>query len=266
MEGAGNDFVVVDQRNLPFSIDELIELTPDLCDRHFGIGSDGILMLTEAERPEADYRMIFRNPDGSDAGMCGNGGRCMARLAHTLGFDSNHTFHVHDNLYQTTVRPNSVILDFPVTPRVNEHTVDEWPYLEVHTGTEHIVVQKSAEELEQLDELRHQGQTLRYHKQFAPKGTNVNFIQVTADGIVQLETYERGVEDLTLACGTGAIASALAAHHLSDAQGTLSSPIQVTPRGGALMVHFLYDADSQQYKNVKLEGPAHFVFKGTYSI
>lgn len=116
MEGAGNDFVVIDNREYQFTLDEIIRFTPKLCDRKFGIGGDGILVLQSAESPDADYTMIYRNADGSDAGMCGNGARCLALYASKNGFSTSQRFNVHENLYQAEVKDdNSVNIHFPVT-------------------------------------------------------------------------------------------------------------------------------------------------------
>ncbi len=263
MQGAGNDFVVLDNRNGQFSEEEIAGLAPEICDRKFGVGSDGILALAKPQQPKVDYTMIYRNPDGSNAGMCGNGARCIALFAHSLGFDANHSFNVHDQIYQAEVSsPNTVSIAFPMEASAAEHTVDGVTLYQIHTGTEHIVTQVDEDELEQEDQLRKLGSELRYHEEFQPKGTNVNFICGVDQQTVQLQTYERGVEDLTLACGTGAIASALVWHHLQDHPA--ESPFSVDTKGGALNVHFSFDSHTDTYSNIKLEGPAHFVFNGEF--
>jgi diaminopimelate epimerase len=266
MQGAGNDFVVLDNRELNISKQELIELAPTICDRKFGVGSDGIMALLPPEHEEADYTMFFRNPDGSDAGMCGNGARCMAQFAHSLGYDAEHHFNVHDQLYQAVVEAENIVrISFPMQASATEHSIDGETFYGIHTGTEHLVHAVSENLLEDEKALREQGQQLRYHDKFQPAGTNVNFISGIDNRSLKLQTYERGVEDLTLACGTGAIAAALICHHIqSPSQG--SSPYKVETKGGQLTVYFDYQSTSSQYANIKLEGPAHFVFNGSYQL
>lgn len=267
MQGTGNDFVVINNLERLFSKEELVQLAPQLCDRKFGIGSDGLLALFPAEESEADYTMFYRNPDGSDAGMCGNGARCLALFAHGLGFDSVHSFRIHERLYQARVEaPETVRISFPVKTTVTESRVDDKKIWQLHTGTEHIVTPVDAEILQQEEFLRQQGETLRYHPAFQPKGTNVNFICGTSNTEVRLQTYERGVENLTLACGTGAIAAALVWHHMENHSTDAQQPYRVTTEGGTLEVYFSYDPQTQMYADLELEGPARVVFEGTYAI
>jgi diaminopimelate epimerase len=264
MQAAGNDFVVIDNRSNSFTKDELISLAPSICARKFGVGSDGILALFPPEHDDIDYTMFYRNPDGSDAGMCGNGARCMALFAHSLEFDKQHRFNVHDNVYEADVLDSdSAVIRFPMEASINEKTVDGEPLYAIHTGTEHVVKKVTSEELGREEQLVAEGSRLRYHKHFEPKGTNVNFICGTDSTSLKLQTYERGVEDLTLACGTGAIASALVWHHLQGERNS-TQKYSVETKGGVLSVHFSFDAESNSYSNIKLEGPAHFVFKGTF--
>lgn len=263
MQGAGNDFVVLDNRDLQFSEDEIAALAPDICNRKLGVGSDGILALAAPQKETVDYTMIYRNPDGSHAGMCGNGARCIALFAHSLGFDASHTFNVNDQVYLAEVKNSkSVSVSFPMQAKVEEKSVDGQKLYQTHTGTEHIVLAVDEEKLALEDQLKDEGGVLRHHKQFQPKGTNVNFICGIEPTKLKLQTYERGVEDLTLACGTGAIASALVWHHLQ--QQNSPSPFYVETKGGTLKVHFTFNANTNNYSNIKLEGPAHFVFQGKY--
>lgn len=265
MEGAGNDFVVLDNRSEFISKQELIKLTPEICDRKFGIGSDGILVLFPPNKQDADYTMFYRNPDGSDAGMCGNGARCIALFAHSLGFDANHRFNVHNQIYEAQIKDyETVCISFPMEASAKELTVDGQQVYAIHTGTEHIVTNIDEHALENEENLREEGKLLRYHSQFQPKGTNVNFICGIDHTQLKLQTYERGVEDLTLACGTGAIASALIWHHQQNPVKTSSEKYAVQTKGGTLNVHFSFNPTKGIYSNIKLEGPAHFVFKGQY--
>lgn len=261
MQGAGNDFVVLDNQNQSLSLNRIIELTPRLCDRKFGVGADGVLVLQPADG--ADYAMIYRNADGSDAGMCGNGGRCIARFAVERGFPDNHAFKVHDKIYHAEVQGENVSLAFPMSSKAHNLKVDGKNIIQLYTGTEHIVLPVDQSILENEAYLFTEGKKLRHHPQFQPAGTNVNFMSGKGPKNLELQTYERGVENLTLACGTGAIASALAWHHLQDSTGK-SNEYDIQVKGGDLKVHFDYSKDQKTYSNIKLEGPAHFVFEGHY--
>lgn len=264
MQGAGNDFVVINNREGVHSEQELIAWTPVLCDRKFGIGADGLLALCPSQSAQTDYHMLYRNADGSDAGMCGNGARCLALFAHQNGFKEQQTFSVHDKIYQADIlNAGSVRISFPVETNIEQCTIDDRNLWVLHTGTEHVVTEVPEERLTQVDWLTEEGQKYRYHPEFQPEGTNVNFISGVSETEVKLQTYERGVENLTLACGTGAIASALVWHHQ---KGTTAfhQPYRVVTEGGTLLVYFVFDSETQTYSNLKLEGPAHVVFEGTY--
>jgi len=264
MQGAGNDFVVIDNRAQHLSKQEIIDLTPKICARKYGVGSDGFLALLPPEIENADYTMFFRNPDGSDAGMCGNGGRCIALFANSIGFAPEHCFSVHDQLYRAEVKSSGEIgISFPITASVKELKINDQKLYAIRTGTEHVVMPVNEEELQNEERLYETGQHLRYHQRFKPQGTNVNFICGLNESTVKLQTYERGVEGLTLACGTGAIASALVWHHLQNTK-EVSGAYEVETKGGTLKVYYTYDPKSQHYKNIKLKGPADFVFEGKY--
>lgn len=263
MHGAGNDFVLFDNRTLKLSEEELAQLAPAICNRKFGVGSDGIIALQFDETKKADLVMLYKNPDGSDAGMCGNGARCFSAFAETLGSPKKFTFRVHDKVYKANVKEQSIVIDFPLETSVQELTVADEALLNVYTNTEHVVCTVQQNELDNEQTLIHQGRFLRNHPDFQPIGTNVNFISGTDNETLNLQTYERGVENLTLACGTGAIASALAWHHLQQAKdGNFKYHVQV--KGGTLLVHFSFNKKSGTYTNIKLEGPATFVFEGQY--
>lgn len=265
MQGAGNDFIVLDNRNDQYTTDQIIELAPQLCNRKFGIGSDGIIALQPPEEEELDYTMLYRNPDGSDAGMCGNGARCLALYANKLGLGDTLRFNVHKNIYRAEITgDNRVCIHFPSETRIREQAVDGTTLYKVQTGTEHVVVPLEDEDtLNDEKNLRMKGSELRHHSVFEPRGTNVNFIYGSDIHKVQVQTYERGVEDLTLACGTGALASALVWHYLSKSSSETTQR-SVEAKGGTLTVYFHYDSSRNMYTNLKLEGPAHFVFEGSY--
>lgn len=268
MQGAGNDFVVFDNREYGLLLDEIIAITPRLCHRRFGVGADGVLVLQPSEK--ADYRMIYRNADGSDAGMCGNGGRCLASFAVRAGFSPELSFLVHGQTYRAQVEEGEerVHVRFPVTPEASAPLeFYSRPALSVYSGTEHVVSWASPEVLDDEDRLREEGAAIRYNQRMFPKGTNVNFIHPASDdGPIIMKTYERGVEDLTLACGTGALASAVGHHHKSRGHQAGSFSYEVQCSGGTLQTSFTYDDEAKRYRELRLSGPVAFVFEGVYHI
>ncbi len=264
MQATGNDFVLIDNRNGLISGTEYSRLAKSVSDRKFGVGSDGLILLQEGKVEGTDLEMIYKNPDGSDAGMCGNGARCFVRMASNLGFDMNRiSFHVHKNVYTGKINDENIEIQFPLDTYPEELKIDGDSYLSVYTNTEHIVCQLSASDLTDNPSLVQKGRKLRHHPLFAPIGTNVNFIHGFSDKQLVLQTYERGVEDLTLACGTGAIASAVAWHSYQQLpEGDYI--IKVKTKGGTLIVYFTFHSSNKIYNNIRLEGPAVTVFEGTY--
>lgn len=262
MQGAGNDFIVMDNRKGTLTKEQIINLAPKMSNRKYGVGSDGILALLKPEHDQVAYTMFYRNADGSDAGMCGNGARCLAKFAHSLGFGPKHTFSVHDQIYSASVENrNSVTISFPMEVIVEEIEVDRNILYRLYTGTEHVVLPVGQAQLNDEDFLRREGRKFRHHPLFQPNGTNVNFISGSEKHRLRLQTFERGVEDLTLACGTGALASALAWHYIQESSEE-AGKYTIETKGGILAVSFLFDSGT--YANIKLEGPAHFVFEGKY--
>lgn len=263
MHGAGNDFVLFDNRSLQLTDKQIETITPKLSDRKFGIGSDGVIALNYDDTKEADLVMTYKNSDGSDAGMCGNGARCFASFAVTLGAPSSFSFRVHNNIYRAAVNNGSVSIHFPLETTVKLLILDGVECLDVYTNTEHIVCSVPKAELGKEKKLIKKGRLLRQHNHFMPIGTNVNFISGTDSNQLSLQTYERGVENLTLACGTGAIASALAWHHIQNgSSGEYRYKINV--KGGTLFVEFSFSEKSKSYSSIKLEGPIAFVFEGRF--
>ncbi len=265
MEGAGNDFVVIDNRETKLALSEVIQLSPRLCDRRFGIGADGILLLEEAQLPEVDYTMVYRNADGSDAGMCGNGSRCLAAFALQQGFSPEQRFNVHSAIYRAVVDPETeqVTVDFPDVSLPSDLKVNGKHLIRLYPGTEHVVEFVEEARLDEEDRLITAGRTIRMDNTLNPPGTNVNFVCPVDQQKIRLQTYERGVENLTLACGTGAIASAIATHFKGRSSQT---SYEVKVKGGTLGVSFTFDEQDESYKNVKLSGPARFVFEGKIEI
>lgn len=267
MEGAGNDFVVIDNRELGFSLEEIISYTPKICDRKFGVGADGLLALENAQLPNVDYTMLYRNADGSDAGMCGNGSRCLTLFAATHGFETSQTFNVHDSIYKAEVdlESQSVSVSFPDVESPQNIILNGNDLVKIYTGTEHVVKFVSAVQLENEEVLIHEGSSLRYDDSLNPPGTNVNFVCSKNNQELELQTYERGVENLTLACGTGAIASAIATHSVMKPEG-VNFEYTIKVKGGVLRVPFTFNKEKALYKNIKLIGPATFVFEGKINV
>lgn len=268
MQGAGNDFIVIDNRDQLIPEEHISELAPELCNRRFGIGADGIMLLQQNNDPDIDYTMVYCNADGSDAGMCGNGARCLALYSCSLGLGTELSFAVHNTVYQAFVDSElqKVAINFPMEVGIHKRIIEGRDFLQIYTGTEHIVIQVTESELEDEEQLIHEGRTWRYHPALNPPGTNVNFIKGTAKDEIRLQTYERGVESLTLACGTGAIASALAWHQLAENKADQNTCTTVHTKGGVLEVAFTFMDEQNIFKNIRLTGEAQFVFKGIYTL
>jgi diaminopimelate epimerase len=261
MNGAGNDFVMLDNRDGRLVLDRV--RIARLCDRHRGIGADGLL-LVEPAQDRADFRMRYYNADGGEAEMCGNGARCFARFAQRvsgkMGAVSFETMagvitaqFVGENVRIQMSEPHSVALHAPL-----DVAGEQWVVHSVNTGVPHAAV--FVEDLEAVD-VRKVGHALRFHPHFAPKGTNANFARQVAAGTIAIRTYERGVEDETLACGTGMVACALIYHEITGA----ASPVQVRVRGGDTL-EVAWEKAGATYRNVTLTGPADFTFEGTVEV
>jgi diaminopimelate epimerase len=263
MNGAGNDFVVLDNRTRTHSLDGAS--IARLCDRHRGIGADGLLVV-EPANGAADFRMRYYNSDGGEAEMCGNGARCFARFAARLMPEKSHvvSFETQAGLITASLEGALVTLEMgrPQDYRVAQSLALGDSKYQVHfinTGVPHAVV--FVPDVEKIDVIV-LGAALRWHEAFSPKGTNANFAQVLAPGSLVLRTYERGVEGETLACGTGVCATALL-HALESGD---ASPIHVRVRGGdTLRVDFQKNPDGT-FDSARLTGPADFVFDGTISL
>lgn len=262
MNGAGNDFVMLDNRDLSLKLskDEIAKL----CDRHRGVGADGMLAV-EPPSNGADWKMRYYNADGGEAEMCGNGARCFARYVNmlhgnalagvnfeTLAGDIGADF-VGEQVRISMSEPHGLKLN--QTLNVDDTTLQVHS---VNTGVPHAVV--FVDDLDKVDVLR-LGAGLRYHEAFAPKGSNANFVKVLGPGSIAIRTYERGVEGETLACGTGMVACALVYHELYH----VPAPISVLVKGGDTL-RIGFEKSGSTYKNVTLHGPADFVFEGTVDV
>ena len=247
--GAGNDFVIVDNRDLTFEADNFSYIAW-LCDRRFGIGADGLMLLQRC--PGFDFEMRYFNSDGREASMCGNGGRCIAAFARQLGIAGNKTtFMAVDGIHEALFEDDGDISLKMSDVQQVEARGDEFF---LNTGSPHFV--RFVESLDGLDVVK-EGRAVRYSDRFRETGTNVNFVKLES-GHLTVFTYERGVEDETLACGTGITASALSA---ALKCGVDSGRFSDTAKGGNLAVSFEKKGDS--FTRIWLRGPAAFVFEGT---
>lgn len=251
-QGAGNDFVLLDNRNKSIVITNAQIAT--ICDRKFGIGADGLILLEDAT--DVDFNMIYFNADGNEGSMCGNGGRCIAAFAYKLGVAPKQmTFNAIDGKHAAMINDDGTVSlsmkNVDTVKKLDDH-------YELDTGSPHYVL--FVTDVEAVDIVR-AGKRIRNYSQYAPKGINVNFVQRNENSLV-IRTYERGVEDETLACGTGVTAAAIAS--VADKDDNTFC-IQVQAKGGALSVTFNKHADGS-ITDVILTGPAMPVFKGNYTL
>nr|MBF0220838.1 diaminopimelate epimerase [Desulfobulbaceae bacterium] len=259
MTGTGNDFIIVDHRQPFLSTEDASALARLACRRRFSAGADGLILIENSEA--VNFKWQFFNADGSQAEMCGNGARCAARYAYTksiapakMRFSTTagiiEAEMVGEGVKIQLTRPENLQINQTVMVRDNKLAVHS-----VNTGVPHAVVF--------TDDIRgapvvEWGRAIRNHQLFAPAGTNVNFVQVTGPNRLNVRTYERGVEDETMACGTGAVASAI----IASLSAQVTSPTSVVTSGGEiLIIHFSKDGEDT-VTEVFLEGPAHFIYEG----
>jgi len=253
MVASGNDFVVIDKK----PAGNLCALTRALCDRKFGVGADGLLLISKVKN--ADLRMRIINADGSEAEMCGNGARCAAlfsgkkkaKMLTLAGLINTRVCGSQVKIQLTD--PKSIKLDIPL--KVNGRPIK---VNFINTGVPHVVVFVNGLEKMDVDSI---GRLIRWHIKFAPAGTNVNFVEVDEGNLIRVRTYERGVEGETLACGTGSTASAL----IFALKNNLKGLVRVkTQSGEVLKIHF--NRENDVFKDVWLEGSAKIAYKGEYYV
>jgi len=250
-QGTGNDFVIIDNRKEFFDKDDT-KLINHLCDRRFGIGADGLILLEK--HTTANFKMVYFNADGNESTMCGNGGRCISAFAKYLGVIENEaTFEAIDGLHHTIIEDDIVKLQMQNVDTVEKN--DDYIFLD--TGSPHHV--QFQKDLKNLD-VKSEGSKIRYSNLYHDGGANINFVEAINDEIFSVRTYERGVEDETLSCGTGVTAAAIAMHAIGETGKTL---VILRTKGGDLKVSF--DKNSNSYTNVWLIGPATLVYKGEIS-
>ncbi|MCK4346452.1 MAG: diaminopimelate epimerase [Bacteroidales bacterium] len=250
--GTGNDFIIIDNRHLQFDYSKN-SLINHLCNRRFGIGADGLMVLMK--HPELDFEMKYFNSDGKEGSMCGNGGRCIAAFAKKLGIINDVSeFQSIDGVHQAIVLRDAVKLKMQNVSGIKQGN----HYYFLDTGSPHYVTFR--ENLEETDVFE-EGRNIRFNTRFKKEGINVNFVKVLDDEI-QVRTYERGVENETLSCGTGVVASAICATLESK---TDKSSIIILTRGGKLKVCF-DKINNNSFENIWLQGPIRHVFEGKIEI
>ncbi len=267
MDGAGNDFILVDNRQGHFLFDQ--QLISQLCHRHRGIGADGLLIFEKPDSPCAQARMRYYNADGREAEMCGNGARCFTRYVASLLKQSSGkiTFETAAGLLQGELMENQVkiFMSEVHTVKLHQRVGNYHNIHSINTGVPHALL--IVDHLQRAPVLE-VGRTLRYHPHFSPAGTNVDFIQILAPHSLAIRTYERGVEGETLACGTGVVAAALLYHFLYKVPSPISVLVQSQEK---LEVTFLSQPSSEnktlpKISEITLRGPAEFVFQGSICI
>ena len=258
MSGSGNDFILIDNRDDSLSVKNLNEFVKKVCERKTSVGADGLIIIENSDR--VDFRWRFFNADGSEVEMCGNGGRCAARFAVIKGITKeNLSFETGAGIIDAEVKENVVKLrltdprDLKIDYNINiENSL--YAVNSINTGVPHVV--HFVDDLDSCD-VRGHGRLIRYHEVYQPEGTNANFVRVIDENTLGIRTYERGVEDETLACGTGAVASAL----IASWKGWVDSPVDVCVRSGeTLKIYF--EKTENGFEKVYLEGGTSVVYQG----
>lgn len=247
--GTGNDFILFDNREGNFPKDDSV-LIEKLCHRRFGIGADGLILIEKDAH--FDFFMRYFNADGKEGSLCGNGGRCAVMFAYKIGITRQKTiFNAVDGIHQAEIKGDEVKLGMS---DVSFFGKTEYYYY-MDTGSPHIVIFN--ENIDNIDVLT-DGRELRFNKDISDKGVNVNFVEIAGENTLRVRTYERGVEDETWSCGTGAVAAALA-FHLHKKSVQLPSTVLLLSKGGELIVRF--DSEEGVFKNITLKGNANMVFE-----
>ena len=254
-QATGNDFVMIDNRNSVFDDKDEANIR-QICDRRFGIGADGLILITEHE--DLDFEMKYFNSDGKEGTMCGNGGRCAAAFANKLNLSGKTQllFKAIDGTHEAHIMENSVKIK--MSDVTGNQMIGNWNFLD--TGSPHIV--EFVNNLNKVN-IKKKGPEIRFHEKFRPAGVNVNFVEYK-ENIIHIRTYERGVENETFSCGTGSIAAAISVYlnFESHNTGIHKQEYEIQTRGGKLKVSFETDKNSG-FRNIWLEGAAIHVYSGT---
>jgi len=259
MQGSGNDFILIDDRKGILKGKSLKDLARTVCDRHYSVGADGLIVIMPSRK--ADFKWRFFNDDGSEAEMCGNGSRCAARFAFLKKIaKKTMAFETRAGIIRAEVKPATVKVQLTPASSVRQNISIPFeggarPGHFINTGVPHVVYLSGELATEDVDGI---GRRTRYHDLFKPAGTNVNFIQVQGKHKLSIRTYERGVEGETLACGTGSVAAALVAASLR----MVASPVQVTTRSKEKLT-VSFDGDAEGFGVIYLEGEAKVICEGT---
>lgn len=259
-QGAGNDFVMIDNRNIQRLTKEDTAVIHNLCDRRFGIGADGLILLQN--HPDFDLEMVYFNADGKEGSMCGNGGRCFVAFANHLGIiNSGCTFLAVDGPHEAFINEQGDWVELKMVDVKEVHKGKD--HLIMDTGSPHFIT--FVPDINQVNVFE-EGRTIRYSPTFKEKGINVNFVQ-PQENCIQVSTYERGVEEETLACGTGVTAAAIA-YFIKEPTKAVSllrkGGIPIKAKGGDLKVRF--EVANNQFHNIWLCGPAVQVFQGEITL
>ena len=253
-QGAGNDFIILNNYDGFFS--KLSEHQfREMCDRHRGIGADGVILLEPSN--SVDFEMKYFNSDGKLSSLCGNGARCVVLYAYKNKIINGKTkFSATDGTHEAWLTSSDKVkIQIKEIKKILKHKES----FVINTGSPHYL--KIMDNISDLN-VKKEGSAIRYSKDFIPEGINVNFIQIKNNSNFLIRTYERGVEDETLACGTGAVAAAIVMHNIGKTSGNTN--IEIETLGGSLNVNF--DFENSVYKNIFLEGPVKYVFSGTYKL
>ncbi len=258
MSGSGNDFILIDNRQGSLAVGNVVEFVRNVCERKGSVGADGLIIIEPSDR--VDFRWRFFNADGSEVEMCGNGGRCAARFAYLMGIAGEKmSFETVAGIIDAEVRddvvklrltdPQNLVMDDKIQIKNQTLFVHS-----INTGVPHVV--HFVRDPDGFD-VFNTGRAIRRHEHYQPAGTNANFVAVLDSGTLRVRTYERGVEDETLACGTGAVASAL----IAARKGLVESPVDVRVQGGELL-RIYFETTEKGFTKVYLEGKVKMVYQG----
>ena len=254
-QGTGNDFVIIDDRDETFDF-ENESLINKICDRKLGVGADGLILLRNSK--SSDFKMIYYNADGKESTMCGNGGRCIAHFAREKGIIStNAEFDAIDGVHLISLVPGSDIVSLAMSNVNNIESIEMDGFL--NTGSPHYV--RIVDDLSSV-KIISDAHEIRFSPRFKSEGVNINFVELIDDGIY-VRTYERGVEDETLSCGTGMVAAALITFLTGEMQDL--SECVIKTKGGKTMVSFNH-IGGDNFEDIKLIGPAKLVFSGVIDV